>query len=222
MMETEEFLTLASLAISPNLQALLEFDDRFRWSGECHGRPETTPADPAQLGQYPSRRQQEVPTVSLPPPRRKKSAVTDVPMTRTISETQSVSSPTNTYLELAEFGGLGEMVFARPEDVDEEMELERKYFANPYLNSPPRHFYHLSDDGEEGNNQPPVYCTLERTRSMRRPIRIRSSSAQSPVERLASTRQFASLGRNRGSRPKERGKTLFIFPSSFFSSYICS
>lgn len=219
---TEEFPAFAALAISPNLQALLEFDDRLqRTSGESYGRSETTSAGITQPGQYPSWRQQEVPTVSLPPPRRKKSVVTDVPMSpNTVSEYQSAPSLTDTFSGIGEFGGLGEIVFARPEGVfEDEMELESKDYVNPYLNpppSPPRYFYPRSDD-EEGIDQPSPLYTLEKSRSTRRSIRQRAfasgdqSSAERKGGRLVSPRYFTSFGRQVGSRPKERG-SLFLFP----------
>jgi len=213
MTETGKLPTLASLAISPDLQALLEFDDRIRGSGETHEQPDVTPTELPQPDQYPSWGEQEVPTVSLPPPRRrkKKSTVTDGPMSpQTISELQRVSSPANTYLGVGGFEGLGEIVFARPVDaLEEEMEVESNDSANPYLNSPPRYFYPISDDEEGRHDQPSPYYALKRSRSMRRPIRTRSSSDKSsPVERngpgrLASSRYFSSVGRGVGS--KERG-----------------
>ncbi|KAF9654164.1 hypothetical protein BDM02DRAFT_241 [Thelephora ganbajun] len=217
--------SLASLAISPNLQALLEFDDRLRTSSESHEQPMATPADLVQPNQYPSWGKQEVPTVSLPPPRRKKSVVTGVPMSpKTIFEFQSVASPTNIFPGVGESGGLGEIMFARPEGVLED-EMESKDSANPYLNSPPsspRYFYPRSDD-EEGIDQPSPFYTLEKSRPMRRLKRQRSFSDQSPVERkggqLVSPRYFTSFGRNVGSRPREKGAFSFFF---FFFSFFFS
>ena len=151
-----------------------------------------------------------------------------VPMSpKTISEFQGVAAPATTFSRVGEFGGLGEIVFARPED---EMEMEivgYKGSVNPYLNSPPsppRYFYPRSDDEEEeGVDRPSLFYTLERSRSPRRPIGQRSFSdqCQSAVERksegpLASPRYFASLGRNVGSRPKEKGEfflSFFLFHS---------
>lgn len=222
MTEAEESPALASLVISPNLQALLEFDDRLRTSSEILEQPETAPAELPQPSQFPSWIQQEVPTVSLPPPRRrKKSVVTGVPMSpKTISELQNVSSTANAFPGVSGLGGLGEIGFARAEDVredvvEDERESRAKGLMNPYLNSPPsppRYFYPRSDDEGEGVDQPSFFYTLEKSRSMRRPSRQRSSSDQSPVEhkggRLVSPRHLASLGRNAGSRPKERGASF--------------
>ena len=214
--ETEQFPAFASLAISPNLQALLEFDDRLRTSSEDHER---SAPDPAQPGQYPSWRQQEVPTVSLPPPRRKKSVVTGVPVA--VSEVSSVASSRNTLPTVGGFRGLGEIIFADPEDVEED--VGSNDLVNPHLNappSPPRYFYPRSDDEEEWIDQPSY--TLKKTRTMRRPKRQRSLSDKSPAEhkraQLFSSRYFASPGRNAGSRPKEKGKSSVAFslnPASF-------
>jgi len=227
MTGTEKFPALASLAISPNLQALLEFDDRLRTPSEGHERSGAASADFPQTSQHPVWKQQEVPTISLPPPRRKKSVVTGVSMSpKTISESQSVSSSTNNFSGVAEFGGLGEIMFARVEDISEdEMELGFKGPPNPYLNSPPsppRYFYPRSDDEEDRTDRPPLFYTLEKTRSMRRSIRKRPFGGdQSPlVERKGgrpvSPRYFTSLGCNVGSRPKEKGKLLFYLSSFCF------
>src|SRR5882757_3156773 len=105
---------LATLAISPDLQALLEFDDRLRSSGESDERPRTASADFSRPGKHSpwGKRRQEAATVSLPPPRRKKSVVVGVPMSpKAISELQDVSSATTTTttsLEVGELGGLEE------------------------------------------------------------------------------------------------------------------
>ena len=229
MTGTEEFPALPSLVISPNLQALLEFDDRLRTPSETHERSGAASADLTQSGQYPVWRQQEVPTISLPPPRRKKSVVAGVPMSpKTISECQSVSSSTNTFSGVGEFGGPGEMMFARSEDVlEDEMELGSKDLANPYLNSPPsspRYFYPRSDDEEGGIDQPSFFYTLEKPRSMRRSIRKRFGGDQSPrVEcrgsKAVSPRCYTSLGCNVGSRPKEKGKQLLFFVLFFLSQF---
>ena len=70
-------------------------------------RPATASADLTQLEQYPSQRQREVPTVSLPPPRRKKSVVAGVPMSpKTISEFQGVAAQRPPFLESASSEGL--------------------------------------------------------------------------------------------------------------------
>lgn len=213
----DEFPPLASLSISPDLQALLEFDDRLRTSGESYERPGTLlPADLARPGgQYPSWVQQEVPTVSLPPPQRKKSVIPGVPISpRTTSEFQNAASPTNSFHGVGKFGGLGEMMFARPRDAPEELESEGS--MNPYLNSPPsppRYFYPRSDDEED---QPSPLYTLEKSRSTRRQIRRRSFSDQHGSQ-LVSPRYFASLGRSSGSRPKEKGASQVLnclFPLS--------
>ena len=229
MTGTEKFPVLASLAISPNLQALLEFDDRLRTPSESHERSGAASADLVQTGQYPVWKQQEVPTISLPPPRRKKSVVTGAPMSpKTISESQSVSSPTNNFSGVAEFGGLGEIMFARAEDVSEdEMELEFKGPPNPYLNSPPsppRYFYPRSDDEEDRTDRPSLFYTLEKTRSTRRSNRKRPFGGDKSllVERKGgrpvSPRYFTSLGCNVGSRQKEKGKLLFSL--SFFCLFV--
>lgn len=228
MTRTEELPALASMAISPNLQALLEFDDRLRPPREGDERPEAVSADLTQSSQYPTWRQQEVPTISLPPPRRKRSVVTGVPMSpKTISDCQSVSSSTNPFLGVGEFGGLGEIMFARPEDVlEEEVELGFKDSVNPYLNSPPsppRYFYPRSDDEEERIDRPSLFYTLEKSRSMRRPIRKRSFGGDQSllVERKGgkpvSPRYFTSLGCNVGSRPKEKGEVVLFRPLLCFS-----
>ena len=223
MTETGGFPPLKSLVISPNLQALLEFDDRLRTPSGSNERPGAEPPGLGQPSQYPSWRTQEVPTVSLPPPRRKKGVVTGVPMSpKTVSESKSVSSPTNTSPGAGDFGGLGEIMFARPEDAMEVQDGVRSGGSmNPYLNSPPstpRYFYPRSDDEEEGTSQrsrqrSPFY-TLEKSRSRRRPKR-QSSDSQSPVERkggqLVPPRYF-TFGYNAGSRLKEKGEILG-FPS---------
>jgi hypothetical protein len=229
MTGTEEFPVLASLVISPNLQALLEFDDRLRTPSETHGRSGAGSADLTQSSQYPVWRQQEVPTISLPPPRRKKSVVAGVPVSpKASSECQRVSSSADDFPGVGEFGRLGEIVFASPEGVlEDEMELGPKGFVNPYLNSPPsppRYFYPRSDDEEEGIiGQTPPFYTLERSRSIRRPVRKRSYGGdKSPlVERKGgkpvSPWYLTSLGCNVGSRPNERGKFFFFLLRSFLS-----
>jgi len=210
MAETEQLQAPPSLVISPNLQALLEFDNRLRTPSESHGPPAKE-----QLGQCPSWREQAVPTVSLPPPRRKKGVVAGVPVSpKTASESRSMAPRTNTFPGADELPILGEIEFARLEDV---VEGESRS-TNPYLNSPPsppRHFYHRSDYEElEGiaQHQPTPCYTLDKPRSMRQwPDRQRSFSGPSPVEhrggQLASRRYFTSLVRNVGSRPKEKGAT---------------
>ena len=220
MTATEEFPVLASLAISPNLQALLEFDDRLRTPSESLERPGAAPMDLAQPSQYPVRRQQEVPTISLPPPRRKKSVVTGVPMTpKTSYECHRASSPTDTFSGVGEFGGPGEIMFARVEDTLDEMEFGP---ANPYLNSPPsppRYFYPRSDDEEDGTDRPSPSYTLEKSRFTRRPIRKRSfggdqsSLTERKGGRPVSPLYFTALGCNVGPQ-----KGRFFSFSPFFSS----
>ena len=86
-----------------------------------------------------------------------------VPMSpKTISEFQGAAAPATTFSRVDEFGGLGEIVFARPEDVPEdEMKLGfvgYKGSVNPYLNSPPsppRYFCPRSDDEEEEGSTNP-------------------------------------------------------------------
>lgn len=202
-----EFPTLPSLAISPNLQALLEFDDRLRTSSESQERPRKASVDLALPGRQPSRGGQEVPTVSLPPPRRKKSVVTGVPVSpKTTNEFQSASSSTDAVPE--EPGGLGEIMFARAEDVVGDVGA-----TNPYLNSPPsppRYFYPRLDDAQEGIDHSSAFYTLEKRQSAKRQSRQRSSSDQTPTERkggqLVPRRFLTSLGRSVGSRPKEKGQ----------------
>lgn len=222
--ETEAFPVLPSLVISPNLQALLEFDDRLRTTSETHGRSGTAPAGLTQDSQYPSWTQQEVPTAPLPPPRRKKNAVADVPMSpKTISDLQRVSSPTDSLPGIGEPGGLGEIIFARSEDelVDGlELELELKGTVNPYLNSPPsspRYFYPLSDDDDDDD-----YERIGRPKSWstRRHARQRSFSGDQPRGerkggKFVPPRCFTSFGRKVGSRPKQKGR--LSFPLSFLS-----
>ena len=217
MTETEQLPPPASLVISPNLQALLEFDNRLRTPSESHGPPAKEALGLAQPGQCASWREQGVPTVSLPPPRRKKSVVTGVPVSpKTMFETQSVGSSTSAFPEAGEISG--EIEFARPEDVAEGV----RGSTNPYLNSPPsppRYFYPRSEDEEEGigQNQPMAFYTLEKSRSLKWPDRQRSFSGPSPVEhkdgQLASRRYFTSLVRNVGTRPKEKG-LFFVLISS--------
>ena len=176
--------------------------------------------DLAQPSQYPVRRQQEVPTISLPPPRRKKSVVTGVPMTpKTSYECHRASSPTDTFSGVGEFGGPGEIMFARVEDTLDEMEFGP---ANPYLNSPPsppRYFYPRSDDEEDGTDRPSPSYTLEKSRFTRRPIRKRSfggdqsSLTERKGGRPVSPLYFTALGCNVGP---QKGK-FFSF-SPFFSS----
>jgi len=218
MTETEQLPAPASLVISPNLQALLEFDNRLRTPSEGHGPPAKDATGFAQLGQRPSWKDQVVPTVSLPPPRRKKSVVTGVPVSpKTMSEFQSVVAPMNAIPRAGEISG--DIEFARPEDA---VEGERGS-PNPYLNSPPsppRYFYPRLDDEEErvDRHQPSPFYTLEKSRSMKWPDRQRSFSGPPPVEhkggQLATRRYFTSLVRNVGSRPKEKGASLTWFPLS--------
>lgn len=209
MTETEHLPPPSSLVISPNLQALLEFDNRLRTPSESHGPPAKEFSGFAQPGQCASWREQVVPTVSLPPPRRKKSVVPGVPVSpKTMSELQSVASSTSSFPEAGEI--TGEIEFAKPEDAMEGL----RGSTNPYLNSPPsppRYFYPRSEDEEEGivQNQARPFYTLEKSRSMKWPDRQRSFSGPSPVEhkggQLASRRYFTSFVRNVGSRPKEKG-----------------
>lgn len=226
MTATEEFPILASLAISPNLQALLEFDDRLRTPSESLERPGAAPVDLTQPTQYPVRRQQEVPTISLPPPRRKKSVVTGVPMTpKTSYECHRAPSPTDTFPGAGEFGGPGEIMFARVEDTLDEMEFGP---ANPYLNtppSPPRYFYPRSDDEEDGFDRPSPFYTLEKSRFTRRPIRKRSFGGDQQASlterkggRPVSPLYFTTLGCNVGPRPVEKGQFFFLSPPFFFFS----
>lgn len=220
--ETEEFPVLANLTISPNLQALLEFDDRLRTPTEIHGRSGTGPAGLTQGSRRSSWTQQEVPTASLPPPRRKKNAVADVPVSpKTISDLPRVPSPTDSLPEICEFGGLGEIIFARSEDeLEDETGLGSKGIVNPYLNSPPsspRYFYPLSDDEVEEVDRP-------RSRSTRRHVRQRSFSGdQPPGERkggkFVPPRYFTSFCRKVGSKPKQKGKPFSFASLSFFLSY---
>lgn len=216
---------LANLAISPNLQALLEFDDRLRTPNETPGRSGAAPPGLTQDGQHPSWTQQEVPTAPLPPPRRKKNAVADVPVSpKTISDLQRVPSPTDSLPEIGEVGGFEEIIFAKFEDEleDDEMGLglglTLKGAVNPYLNSPPsspRYFYPLSDDEEERIDRP-------RSRSTRRHVRQRSFSGdQPPGERkggkFVPPRYFTSFRRKAGSKPKQKGKLFslaYLFPLS--------
>jgi hypothetical protein len=228
--ETEQLPVLADLTISPNLQALLEFDDRLRTPSETHGRSGAAPAGLTQDGQYSSWTQQEVPTASLPPPRRKKNAVADVPVSpKTISDSQRVPSPTDSLPGFGEFGGLEEIIFARSEDeLEDEMELELKGAVNPYLNSPPsspRYFYPLSDDDDDDDDEEEV--DRPRSRSTRRHVRQRSFSADQPLgerkgSRFVPPRCFASFRRKVGSKPKQKGKHFFRPSFLSFSSSACS
>ncbi|KAF9786746.1 hypothetical protein BJ322DRAFT_670611 [Thelephora terrestris] len=200
--ETERFPTLTSLVISPNLQALLEYDDRLRAPSESHKRPEGAPVGRVQHVRYPSWSEQEVPTVPLPPPRRrKKSGLTMSP--KTISELESASPSTDA---LPGAGGLEvpeEVVFTRPEDILEEVEVED--LMNPYLNSPPsppRYFYPRPDEEEEGTGQPSAFYTLEKSRSVGRTKRQRSLSDQTEGGQLVPPRFIRA--NHGGSRPKER------------------
>jgi len=221
MTETEQLPPPASLVISPNLQALLEFDNRLRLPSESHGPPAKESPGFAQLGQCASWREQGVPTVSLPPPRRKKSVVTGVPVSpKTMFESERMASPTGSFIRAGEISG--EIEFARPEDVVED----ERGSTNPYLNSPPsppRYFYPRSEDEGEGiiQDQPRPFYTLEKSRSMKWPDRQRSFSGPSPVEhkggQLASRRYFPSLVRNPGSRPKEKG-LVFCLDFPYFGS----
>jgi len=218
VMTETEFPPLASLAISPSLQSLLEFDERFWTSNESYERPERISADLAQHGQYTSWRRQEVPTVLLPPPRRKKSAVTDVPESpKTISELQSVDSP-----------GYEEILLARPEDVLEDV-MGSKDPTNTHLippPSPPRYFYPCSDDEEEeGIDQDSASYTLEKSRAVGLPERQRSfsdqcqSSSEDNGGRFVSPRYLTSFCPNVGSGPKEKGKLSMSFFSLTYSYF---
>lgn len=199
--QTEEYPALTSLVISPNLQALLEFDDRLRESSKGHKRPVRVPSsNRTQHGRHPSWGEQEVPTVSLPPPRRrKKSSLPASP--KTISELEDVSPSTKTLPEAGEFGGSEEVLFTMPEDIQEEREM--RDLRNPYLNSPPspRYFNRLSNDGDD---QLSAFCTLGRSWSVgpHTTKRQRSLSDQSQRNQLLSSR---SSGRSVGPRPRERG-----------------
>jgi len=213
MTETEQLPPPTSLVISPNLQALLEFDNRLRTPSESRGPPANGAPGFAKPGQCASWSEQAVPTVSLPPPRRKKSVVTDVPVSpKTMFESQSAASSTSAFPEAGEI--TGEIEFARPEDVVDGVRRS----TNPYLNSPPsppRPSYPRLEAEGEGivQNQARPFYTLEKPRSMNWPDRQRSFSGPSPVEhkggQLASRRYFTSFVRNVGSRQKEKG--LFVF-----------
>lgn len=204
----EEHPTLTSLVISPNLQALLEFDDRLRASSKSHKRQEDASPSPVTHAQYPSWNEQEVPTVSLPPPRRrKKGSLPTSP--KTISEFEAVSpSAAGATPGAREFGGSEEaVVFTRPQDIPEE--TEAKVLCNPYLNSPPspRYFHRRSNDGDGGTDQTSAFYALERSWSAGRAKRQRSLSEQSWAGQSASSR-FTG-----GSRTvKERGECSFLEP----------
>lgn len=210
--ETERFPTLASLVISPNLQALLEFDDRLRASSESHRRPEVAPVGHLQHVRYPSWSEQEVPTVPLPPPRRRKKS--GLPMSpKTISELESVLPPMDALPGAGELGGAEGVVFTRQEDILEEpeVEVEVEDLMNPYLNSPPsppRYFYPRPDEEDEGTGQPSAFYTLEKSRSVGRTKRQRSLSDQSRGGQLVSPRYIRA--NYVGSRPKERGELLIF------------
>ena len=210
---SEDYSALTSLVISPNLQALLEFDDRLRASSKTYNQPDTPSSSRVQHGRQPSWREQEVPTVSLPPPRRRKRS--DVPSSpRTMSESGEVSSSAGAIPGAGEFGGSGEVVFTEPKDIPKEREPED--LRNPYLNSPPspRFFNRHSNDGDEGNDHPSTFYALEISRSVERAKRQRSFSDQSQGGQLVPSR-------NIGSRPKQRGMcsflgrlALFMYPST--------
>lgn len=213
--ETDDFPALASLVISPNLQALLEFDDRLRASSESQKRPEVAPAGRVKHGRYPSWSEQEVPTVSLPPPRRrKKSGIPTSP--KTIFELESVAPSMNILPGIEEPRESEEVVFTRPEDILGEVEAQE--LMNPYLNpppSPPRYFYPRPED-EDGVDQPSGYYTLEKSRSTGRRKRQRSHSDQSRGGQLVSPRPV--VGGNAGSRQKERGEGFI----SMFLLFTCA
>lgn len=197
--ETDDFPVLASLVISPNLQALLEFDDRLRASSESQKRPEVAPAGRVKHGRQPSWSEQEVPTVSLPPPRRRKKS--GIPMSpKATSELESVAPSANILPGIEEPRESEEVVFMRPEDILEEVEAHD--LMNPYLNSPPsprRYFYPRPED-EDGINQPSGYYTLEKSRPMGRRKRQRSLSDQSWGGQSVSPR--SAVGGSAGSRQK--------------------
>lgn len=204
----EERPALTSLVISPNLQALLEFDDRLRASSESHKRPEVASSSRTHYDQHPSWGEQEVPTVSLPPPRRrKKSSVPASP--KTISESEGVSPSVKSIPETGEFGGSEEVVCTRPVDIPEETEVED--LTNPYLNSPPspRYFHQRSGDGIDGTDQLSAFYAWEKSRSVGREKRERSSSEQSQQAGGQSVSPH-STGGNVGSRQKERGECSFL------------
>ena len=216
MTETEQLQAPTSLVISPNLQALLEFDNRLRTPNESDGPPAKESPGFVQPTQPPSWVDQGVPTVSLPPPRRKKSVVTSVPESprATFESASMVASPTNGLPPLGEISG--DIEFSRPEDAL----VGKRWSTNPYLNSPPsppRYFYPRLDGEEEraDQHQPSPFYTLEKSRSMKWPDMQRSFSGPSPVEhkgQLASGRYFTSLVRNVGSRPKEKGMFFCLYP----------
>lgn len=197
--ETEEYPTLTSLVISPNLQALLEFDDRLRASNKSHKRPDEVSSSPAQHGQFPSWREQEVPTVSLPPPRRRRKKSSGPTSPQTVSEFEGVSpSRTESIPEAEEFGESEEVVFTAPEDIPED--TEAKDLANPYLNSPPspRYFQQRLNDSNE---------TLESSRSVGWGKRQRSLSDQSQGAQPVTSRWTGGKAR---SGAKERGRSVFV------------
>ena len=203
--KTDEFSSVTSLVISPNLQALLEFDDLLRASNEGQEkRKEAASANREQHGRYPSWGSQEVPTISLPPPRRKKGVAAGGPVPqKTIPHVRSASSPANTPFGVRESGGHEEVLFEKSDDIPEEPKD-----LNPYLNSPPsppRYFYPRED--EEGNGQPSPLYTLERTRSIPRTKRQRSSSDRSRGSQSVSPRLAE---RNGGLQTKERGEFLIL------------
>jgi len=216
--ETDDFPVIASLVISPNLQALLEFDDRLRASSESQKRPEVAPAGRVKHGRQPSWSEQEVPTVSLPPPRRrKKSGIPTSP--KATSEVESVAPSANILPGIEEFRGSEEVVFMRPEDILEEVEAHDS--MNPYLNSPPsprRYFYPRPED-EDGINQPSGYYTLEKSRSMGRRKRQRSLSDQPWGGQTVSPRSAA--GGNAGSRQKGGGEDFHSNPVLYIPSKPC-
>lgn len=209
--QTEEYPALTSLVISPNLQALLEFDDRLRESSKSRKRTEETSPTRAQYGRYPSLREQEVPTVSLPPPRRKrkKSAVQTSP--KAMSEPEGLSSSTGTLPGAGEFGASEEVVFTMPEDIPEE--TEEGDLSNPYLNSPPspRYFHQRSNDDDD---QLSAFCRLDRSRSVGQTRRRRSLSDQSQGGQLVSPRFMTG---SVGPRPRERGERSSAPPGFFVS-----
>lgn len=198
----EGYPALTSLVISPNLQALLEFDDRLRESSRSHNQPEV-PTRAQHPIRYPSSwREQEVPTISLPPPRRRKKSGVQAPP-KTISPTEGVSSMTKTLPGAGEFGRPEEVAFiAIPEDIPEE--TEESDLRNPYLNSPPSPRY-LHQRFGEGDDHLSVFYPLEKSRSVRQSKRQRSLSDQSQGGQSPSS--FFTVG----PRQRERGKVSVSF-----------
>jgi hypothetical protein len=132
-----------SLVISPDLEALLEYDDHIRGSSEGRSRPETPSIQYAHSYQGD---EQAPPIVGLPPPRRRSKGAAKA---KTKAKPHKPSIPTNCDANVVE--PMEEMSFAKPDyydDFDDDYDKDsgrwsmrhartRTAERNPYINPAP-------------------------------------------------------------------------------------